>query len=220
MLGLALLKIPRGKMPESFDLSKVKNYFSEKLGQHGAAPLGVDWNSVESQESRFSQVMKVVDPSQKYSLLDFGSGYGAMYAYVRRLGQAVQYVGYDIAEAMIAKGRELHPNDPDCWFTTNLEEVPTLDYAIVSGTFNLKLEADFDSWTQVILDALNQMNTRASKGIAFNMLTQYSDADRMRPDLYYGDPCFFFDYCKRNFSRNVALLHDYNLYDFTILVRK
>jgi len=207
-------------MPESFDLHKVKNYFSEKLDQHGASPLGVDWNSVESQELRFSQVMRVVDPSQKYSLLDFGSGYGAMYDYLLRLGHAVHYVGYDIAEAMTAKGRELHPNDPDCWFTNYLEDVPTLDYAVVSGTFNIKLEADFDSWTQVILEALNQMNARASKGIAFNMLTQYSDADRMRPDLYYGDPCFFFDYCKRNFSRNVALLHDYNLYDFTILVRK
>ena len=207
-------------MPESFDLHKVKNYFSEKLDQHGASPLGVDWNSVESQELRFSQVMRVVDPGQKYALLDFGSGYGAMYDYLLRLGHAVHYVGYDIAEAMTAKGRELHPNDPDCWFTNYLEDVPTLDYAVVSGTFNIKLEADFDSWTQVILEALNQMNARASKGIAFNMLTQYSDADRMRPDLYYGDPCFFFDYCKRNFSRNVALLHDYNLYDFTILVRK
>ena len=31
---------------------------------------------------------------------------------------------------------------------------------------------------------------------------------------------FFFDFCKRNFSRNVALLHDYGLYDFTIIVRK
>jgi len=52
------------------------------------------------------------------------------------------------------------------------------------------------------------------------MLTKYPDAARMRSDLYYADPGFFFDYCKRNFSRNVALLHDYNLYDFTILVRK
>lgn len=54
------------------------------------------------------------------------------------------------------------------------------------------------------------------------MLTKYSDADRMaeRPDLFFGDPLFFFDFCKRNFSRNVALLHDYGLYDFTILVRK
>jgi SAM-dependent methyltransferase len=207
-------------MSDAPDLNKIKKYFSDRLNEHGAIPQGVDWNSVESQELRFSQVLKVVDPRQRYSLLDFGSGYGAMYDYMVRLGHAVHYVGYDIAEAMTSKGRELHPDNPDCWFTNELEEVPTLDYAVVSGAFNIKLEADFVSWTQVILDALNQMNARATKGLSFNMLTQYSDADRMRPDLYYGDPCFFFDYCKRNFSRNVALLHDYNLYDFTILVRK
>ena len=207
-------------MNRSLNLSKVKQYFSERLNEHGAVPQGVDWNSVESQEVRFSQVLKVVAPGQKYSLLDFGSGYGAMYDYLVRLGHEVQYVGYDIAEAMISKARELHSDDPDCRFTSDLEEVQMLDYAVVSGTFNIKLEADTESWTHVILDALNEMNLRAARGLAFNMLTKYSDADRMRPDLYYGDPCFFFDYCKRNFSRNVALLHDYNLYDFTILVRK
>jgi SAM-dependent methyltransferase len=207
-------------MPESFGLDKVKKYFSERLNEHGAIPLGVDWNSVDSQELRFSQVARVIDPSQRYSILDFGCGYGGMYDYLVRLGHAVHYVGYDIAGPMIIKGRELHPNNPDCWFTRDLGEVPILDYAVVSGTFNMKLDADFDSWTQIILEALNQMNARASKGFAFNMLTHYSDAERMRPDLYYGDPCFFFDHCKRNFSRNVALLHDYDLYDFTILVRK
>ena len=51
------------------------------------------------------------------------------------------------------------------------------------------------------------------------MLTSYSDPDRMRPDLYYGDPCRLFDHCKRRYSRHVALLHDYGLYEFTILVR-
>jgi len=64
------------------------------------------------------------------------------------------------------------------------------------------------------------MDDHATQGMAFNMLTKYSDADRMRPDLYYADPLFFFDYCKRNFAKNVALLHDYHLYDFTIIVRK
>jgi len=207
-------------MSESSDLNKVKNYFTEKLNEHGATHRGVDYNSTESQEARFFQLLKVMDTSSKYSLLDFGSGYGGMYDYLVRLGHQLHYVGYDIAEPMIAKGRELHPNNPDCWFTSNIDEIPVLDYAVVSGTFNMKLDADFDAWTQVVVEALNQMNAHASKGMAFNMLTKYSDADRMRPDLYYADPGFFFDYCKRNFSRNVALLHDYNLYDFTILVRK
>lgn len=207
-------------MSESSELNKVKNYFTNKLEVHGATHRGVDYNSTEAQKARFFQLIRVMDSSVKYSLLDFGSGYGGMYDYLLQLGHTLHYVGYDIAEPMVLKGRELHPNNPDCWFTNNIEGVPVVDYAIVSGTFNMKLDADHDTWTKIVVEAINQMNAHASKGIAFNMLTKYSDADKMRPDLYYGDPCFFFDYCKRNFSRNVALLHDYNLYDFTIIVRK
>ena len=71
-----------------------------------------------------------------------------------------------------------------------------------------------------MVDALSQMNLLSSRGFASTFLTKYSDADRMLDHLYYADPLFLFDYCKRNFSKNVALLHDYTLYDFTILVRK
>ena len=59
-----------------------------------------------------------------------------------------------------------------------------------------------------------------NRGFAFNMLTSYSDPDRMRSDLFYGDPRHFFDHAKRTFSKQVALLHDYGLYEFTILVRR
>jgi hypothetical protein len=207
-------------MSKSSELNKVKSYFTEKLGLYGATHRGVDYNSTESQEARFLQLTKVIDPGVKYSLLDYGSGYGAMYDYLLGLGHDLRYVGYDIAESMIAKGRSLHPDNPHCTFTSRIEEVPVLDYAVVSGTFNMKLDASTDAWTKIVIESLEQMNARSAKGIAFNMLTKYSDSDKMRPDLYYADPCLFFDYCKRNFSRNVALLHDYNLYDFTILVRK
>ena len=64
------------------------------------------------------------------------------------------------------------------------------------------------------------MNKKSEHGFSFNMLTSYSDKEYMRDDLYYGDSCHFFDFCKKNFSKNVSLLHDYNLYDFTIIVRK
>lgn len=42
----------------------------------------------------------------------------------------------------------------------------------------------------------------------------------MKDYLYYADPCFLFDHCKRNYSDRVALLHDYGLYEFTMLVTK
>jgi SAM-dependent methyltransferase len=202
------------------DLEKVINYFSNKLRTFGATHKGVDYNSTEAQERRFSELIRIIDPSRQYSLLDFGSGYGAMYDYLIRLGHQISYIGYDIAEPMVLEGQKLHPDDPNCIFTANIDEVPVVDYAVLSGTFNMKLNADDDDWTELVLSCLGQMNDHAAKGFAFNMLTKYSDVEKMRPDLYYGDPCFFFDFCKRHFSRNVALLHDYELYDFTILVRK
>ena len=207
-------------MQERHELGKIKDYFKEKLETHGATPRGVDYNSTESQELRFVQLIKVIDASKKYSLLDFGSGFGAMYDYLLRLGHDLHYIGYDIAVPMVEKGCELHPDNPDCWFTTHIEEVPVADYSALCGTFNMKLDTDIDAWTEIVIECLHQMNEHSQKGFSFNMLTKYSDADKMRPDLYYGDPLFFFDYCKRNFSKNVALLHDYKLYDFTILVRK
>jgi len=207
-------------MSESFSLGKVKTYFINKLNEHNATHRGVDWPSIEAQEIRFLQLLHVIDTRCGFSLLDFGSGYGGIYDYLVHLGHRFRYVGYDIAEPMVSVGRKLHRNNPDCWFTNNIQELPTMDYAIASGVFNMKLDASLDVWTQIVVEALHKMHAHSSKGLAFNMLTKYSDPERMRPDLYYGDPCFFFDYCKRNFSRNVALLHDYNLYDFTILVRK
>ncbi len=207
-------------MSDPEHLDRVKDYFTGKLQTHGATHRGVDYNSTESQEIRFLQLTRVIDSSRNYSLVDFGSGYGAMHDYLVRLGHSLTYIGYDIAESMVLKGRELHPDDPDCRFTSRLDEVPVADYAVVSGTFNMKLDADHQAWTKIVVATLHQMDEHSSKGMAFNMLTSYSDADKMRADLYYGDPCFYFDYCKRNFSKNVALLHDYRLYDFTIIVRK
>ena len=42
----------------------------------------------------------------------------------------------------------------------------------------------------------------------------------MREELFYADPGWIFDQCMRRYSRHVALLHDYGLYEFTVLVRK
>lgn len=201
---------------------KLNEYFSEKLETFGATPRGVDYNGPESQERRFEQLARVIDPSQPFTVIDYGSGYGALFDFLHRKGWQFEYYGLDLIEKMVIAGRESHKDFPNAHFTTDEHEVPVADYLLAGAIFNIKLEASYDEWQAFVVKTLNHMNTLCSKGFSFNMLTRYSDADRMsqRPDLFYGDPLFFFDLCKRNFSRNVALLHDYGLYDFTILVRK
>jgi hypothetical protein len=105
-------------------------------------------------------------------------------------------------------------------FTNRADDLAALDYCIASGIFNLKLEVPAQAWTDYVVGELHKMDALSQKGFSANFLTSYSDPEYMRPHLYYADPCFYFDYCKRHFSRNVALLHDYEVYDFTVIVRK
>lgn len=201
---------------------RVNEYFTEKLEKHGATPKGVDYNGPEAQEVRFDQLVKVIDPSQRFIVTDFGCGYGALFDYLQKKGWDFEYYGFDLIEKMVLAGRENHIEFQNAHFTTDEKEVPQTDYLIAGAIFNIKMEAPYDEWQEYILQTLGNMNRLCTKGFSFNMLTKYSDTDRMaeRPDLFFGDPLFYFDYCKRNFARNVALLHDYVLYDFTILVRK
>jgi SAM-dependent methyltransferase len=203
------------------NFEQAKNYFEERLSTHGATARGVDWNSESAQELRFSQLIKVLPSDRPFSLLDYGCGYGALAGYLLRLGYPMEkYVGFDVLDSMAVKAREVYRDAPQCLFTSTLNELAPVDYTIASGIFNLKLETPFDTWTEYVVSELHKINDFSRRGFSFNMLTKYSDPEYMRPHLYYADPCFLFDYCKRHFSRNVALLHDYEVYDFAIIVRK
>ena len=201
---------------------RLNEYFEEKLDIYGATPKGVDYNGPEAQALRFEQLVKVIDSSRKFTVIDYGSGYGAMYDFLHQKGWDFEYYGIDLIEKMVLAGREAHKGFLNAHFTTEEKDVPSVDYLLAGAIFNIKMKVPYTEWQDFTLRTLRNMDTLCSKGFSFNMLTKYSDADRMaeRPDLFFGDPLLFFDFCKRNFSRNVALLHDYGLYDFTILIRK
>ena len=202
-------------------VGRVDAYYSGKLRDHGPTPRGVDWNSAESQASRFDQLLGLCEPGRPASIVDYGCGYGALVDRIEANGLPLgRYLGFDASAAMIAEAIRTRGNRPSVAFTSNPADLVEAEYALASGTFNVRLDTPDDRWRAYILEALADLDRLGRRGFAFNMLTSYSDADRMRTDLYYGDPCFFFDHCKRRYSRQVALLHDYGLFEFTIRVRK
>ena len=195
-------------------------YYTEKVRTYGPTARGVDWNSPESQVLRFEQILKVCDVDATFSINDYGCGYGALLDYLVERGYSFQYRGFDVSEQMITEAEKLHEGSSNCEFFRDESHLTVADYTVASGVFNVKLLATDDDWERYLLRTLDKIAQLSSRGFAFNVLTKYSDRDRMRPDLYYADPVFLFDYCKRKFSRFVSLLHDYPLYEFTIIVRK
>ena len=202
-------------------LKKIDNYYTTKIIENGATPKGVDWNSVESQELRFSILSEILDSKENFSILDFGCGFGSMYEfYLKNDFKNFNYTGFDISKQMIIEAENKYTANENLVWCNNLNTELEFDYVIASGIFNVKLEENEDIWLKYILDTLKLMNQISKKGFSFNILTKYSDKEYMRDYLFYADPLMLFDYCKLNFSKYVTLIHDYPLYEFTIIVRK
>ncbi len=201
-------------------LTEVAEYYSSKLAQHGENPRGVDWNGEESQTLRFGQLCKIIDASNQFSINDLGAGYGALYDFLASEHERFSYSGIDVSESMIRAAEQRYKDKSQARFVLSSEPDQVADYGVASGIFNVRLGRSDDEWWSYLEATLDVLDNTSRIGFAFNCLTSYSDADRMRDYLYYADPCVLFDLCKRRYSRNVALLHDYGLYEFTILVRK
>ena len=201
--------------------SDVASYYTEKLVQHGQNPRGVDWNGEESQTLRFKQLCKVIDTSTPFSINDLGCGYGALLDFLTSKYEAFSYLGIDVSESMVRAAEQRYQDKLQTTrFILSSQPDQVADFSIASGIFNVSLGRSPDEWLAYVETTLDILNNASRIGFAFNCLTSYSDAEKMRDYLYYADPCVLFDLCKRRYSRNVALLHDYGLYEFTILIRK
>lgn len=201
-------------------LAEVADYYSQKLSEHGATPQGVDWNGRESQDIRFRELCRCIDFDKPFSVNDLGCGYGALVDYLEKIACDYIYHGFDVALPMIERARQIHGGNKRASFAVGSCPGKEADYSVASGIFNVRQERPDDEWLQFILDTLDILNTSSRVAFAFNCLTAYSDEDKKRQYLYYADPCFIFDHCKRRFGRRVSLLHDYELYEFTVIVRK
>src|SRR5687767_1565426 len=118
-------------------LDTIAQYYTSKLRTHGATPQGVDWNSEESQELRFNQVLKVINVVEPFSVLDYGCGFGSMYSFMKPVYKNFKYTGFDISKEMIEEAKKLNKNDSE-WHTAP-QDIQKHDFVISSGIFNVKL---------------------------------------------------------------------------------
>ncbi|OEK05221.1 class I SAM-dependent methyltransferase [Roseivirga misakiensis] len=203
----------------NIDLSKVEKLYSDNIKKFGNSAQSVGWGNQQKQDLRFKQLLKVVgDNSQPFSVNELGCGYGELVKYCEKHEFALtQYDGYDISADMLKAARE-YLNGPQIALHHASAIHTNADFTIASGIFNVMFDEDKEAWINHIKRTLMQMYEQADKGISFNLLTKYVDFEAK--DLYYADPAYYFDFCKRELSRFVTLIHDYPLYEWTIIVKK
>ncbi len=197
-------------------------YYAKTLQSHGPTPRGVDWNGEASQILRFKQLAKLLPAGRSFQVVDLGCGYGALYPYLRRHFPNLQrYTGYDLCQPMIRVSQRLHNQSAKAHFRwiRSLANIKPGEYCLASGILNVKMDFRIDFWRRYVLHVLSEMNRIGRKGVALNVLSRCSDPARRRKDLFYADPAWLLDQAAR-YSRHVALLQDYGLYEMTLLIRK
>jgi SAM-dependent methyltransferase len=197
----------------------VAAYYTSRLAQHGATPRGVDWNGQASQDMRHRQFLRLLDGSRDASILDLGCGYGDFLRFLRAQGYSGPFTGYDIAPNMIAEASRLHRQEANLHWRVGASPVEVVDFAVASGIFNVKGDVPIDAWSQYVHDTIDTLARAGRRGFAFNVLSLSSDPERRAPNLYYADAGEMLSYCLRHYGRSVALLQDYGLYEFTMIIR-
>lgn len=201
-------------------LNKIGELYTNNLQNHGLDSKSVGWKDMQSQLMRFENLLKVIPEAEKKNpldILDYGCGYGAMFTYMKELNFKVsKFYGYDISKEMLDEAARIVP--PEVLVPRNdIVLKDQVDYSFVSGTFNVMFDSSEEEWDKYIKDKVTELFEQSRKGVSFNLLTSF--VDWKAKDLYYADPMKYFNFCK-SLSRYVSLLHDYPLYEWTILVRK
>ncbi|MBB6253754.1 class I SAM-dependent methyltransferase [Nitrospirillum iridis] len=200
-------------------LTAVSSYYSAKLAEHGAHPQGVDWKDGESQRLRHQQFLRLLSVDPQASVADLGCGYGDFLSFLRATGHQGTYAGYDVAPAMVDAARQLHGPAAGHDFHTGAMPSAPADYAVASGIFNVMRGATPAEWTDHVWRTVEVLARTGQRGFGFNLLSLSSDPDKRREDLFYADPAATLRTCLDRFGRHVALLQDYGLWEFTVLVR-
>jgi hypothetical protein len=202
-------------------LIPINTLYKENLEKFGINSKSVGWKDLDSQNLRFIKLNQVLNKSHtSISINDYGSGYGAHLTNLLAEGWDIsKYTAYDINLEMLEKLKENHKDlttvEINC--IQSPEIITLADYSLVSGTFNVMPNNNRKQWEENIQIRLMQLKEFSKFGFAFNLLSKYVDWEQ--DGLYYADPLFWFDFCKQKITRNISLLHDYDLYEWTIVCK-
>jgi SAM-dependent methyltransferase len=200
----------------------VARYYTRKVRAHGPTPWGVDWTCRLTQDLRFIQLLKLCGQRRRFSLNDLGCGYGALLSLIaQKYGPGhVDYAGADISRLMIQHALALWGDQPGARFSVSSRLPRIADFSVASGLFNVRLRHTDEVWTGFIKDVLAELHRASRIGFAVNFILPPAPGLVPLTGLYRTAPEPWASYCRQTFRAEVAVVRDYGLREFTLLVRR
>ena len=169
----------------SYSIEELTRYFNHRITQFGPTIEGLQWQSRDSQETRYN-VIKHHLPNQKSSLLDVGCGCGDFFHYLKKHQLPFHYTGIDVSANMIISAQESYPSG--IFKCLSLEEISinhSFDYVVASGTFNIRMY-DYQNY---LINQLKIMINITKKLMIINFLShKVAHRSQSKQFIYHNPP--------------------------------
>lgn len=193
-------------------------HYEACLEKHGDSHLGMDWPNKQDAEMRYRVMLEVIkeDLSEKVSMLDFGCGASHLYEHMLTSNvDNIEYSGLDLSKKAISLSRRKFPSVS--YYCLDIlqqhELLPGFDYIVMNGVFTEKRDLTFDEMFMYFKDVLRRVFNKASRGIAFNVMSSHVDWER--DDLFHLPLDAMAAFLTEELTRDFIIRNDYGLFEYT-----
>lgn len=195
------------------DIKKAAQLYNSRFEKHGRNIKTVGWGSESSQCLRFEALFKGIDPKGK-TILDVGCGLGGLIPYLEKYTNGdFNYIGIDIAEKLITDARTIYGNESRDFISGDIFslKIPKVDIAVLSGALSFKT-IGIEEYAHETMKKMFELSREAT---CLNFLTTYVDFELDKNQHYKPETVYTW---AKHLSKNVNLIDDYPLYEFTIQI--
>lgn len=181
--------------------------------------MAVSSESYAHKQLRYQQISKVFEGDQNISIHDIGMGLSDYYFYLKQYIPMLkfEYSGSDILEEYCVESKIRCPDQ--YFYLRDISEKPyqdRYDYIIMSGLFHQRRNTTIPQWERYSHSLISNAFAMCNKGIAFNYITSF--VDFYQTEVYYCNIPKLLNFIVDRLSRYFVILHNYALYELTILV--
>jgi len=196
-------------------MNEIEKFYTDNFNKYGKNLKSIGWSNKKDQILRFNKIFTGIEYRNK-SILDVGCGFGDLYFFLRKKNKDVnfKYSGIDITSNFVEITKErlsLTNSNVYCGEVFNLNK--KFDIVVASGSMSY----NFKGAKNKNLLLIKKMYEITKKVLSMNFMSSYSDFE-LKKNLHY-KPEEMFQFAKK-LSPKVNLIHDYNLYEFTIQIFK
>ena len=204
-------------MKKSKKLKSTIELYTGLFKEHGYTPAALGC-AKGKQFLRYHELTADFDLSGA-KILDVGCGFGDFNNYLKHIGvKNYHYVGVDIMDEFIDEAKRRYKGKNITFLNGNFLESEfneTFDYAIASGTFNLKIE-NVDGYSYISQN-IEKMLSLSSIAVAIDFLSD--KVDYKYEYNFNSDPLKILE-IGYGFSRNLILKNNYFPFEFSLTLFK